>query len=265
MSNIRTDTDYMGAFYNMDNTISGHVVVPRAGGGTNSSEYELLTANSTYLMQGITPFQVLDMQDTASIVSNLKELDYHTIAMHPAFPENYVRNVQYPKMGFDEIYFLDSFTDKDYYGKRSHITDNCAYNNLIHWYENALSKEKPLFCYLLTIQNHGELDTNPSENDIVHVIDYNDNKAQAEKHHIFIDKQSGKDFDRPSYKKLVRRLKKDDAVYIDQLLILLSSIARPNPRLRVTACIVYCILSCSAGTFPIDIPSDGFYSFLQTF
>ena len=27
---------------------------------------------------------------------------------------------------------------------------------------------------------------------------------------IYIDKQSGKDFDRPQYKKLVRRLKKDD-------------------------------------------------------
>lgn len=181
VSNIKTDTDYMSSFYNMDNTISGHVIVPRVGGGTNSSEYELLTANSTYLIQGITPFQVLDMQDTASMVSNLKELDYHTIAMHPAFPENYVRNVQYPKMGFDEIYFLDNFTDKEYYGKRSHITDSSAYDNLIRWYEDALSEEKPIFCYLLTIQNHGDWDSNPSENDIVHVIDYDGNKAQEEK------------------------------------------------------------------------------------
>ena len=28
--------------------------------------------------------------------------------------------------------------------------------------------------------------------------------------HIFTDKQSGKDFDRPQYRRLVRRLKKDD-------------------------------------------------------
>lgn len=31
---------------------------------------------------------------------------------------------------------------------------------------------------------------------------------------IFMDKQSGKDFNRPQYKRLVRKLKKDDLLYI---------------------------------------------------
>lgn len=34
---------------------------------------------------------------------------------------------------------------------------------------------------------------------------------------IFIDKQSGKDFDRPRYKKLLRRMKKDDLLYIKSI------------------------------------------------
>ena len=34
---------------------------------------------------------------------------------------------------------------------------------------------------------------------------------------IYIDKQSGKDFDRPKYRKLVRRLKKDDLLYIQSI------------------------------------------------
>ena len=34
---------------------------------------------------------------------------------------------------------------------------------------------------------------------------------------LYIDKQSGKDFDRPQYKKLVRRLKKDDLLYIKSI------------------------------------------------
>ena len=34
---------------------------------------------------------------------------------------------------------------------------------------------------------------------------------------LFIDKQSGKDFQRPQYKKLVRRLKKDDLLYIKSI------------------------------------------------
>ena len=34
---------------------------------------------------------------------------------------------------------------------------------------------------------------------------------------IFMDKQSGKDFNRPQYKKLLRRLKKDDLLYIKSI------------------------------------------------
>ena len=34
---------------------------------------------------------------------------------------------------------------------------------------------------------------------------------------IYMDKQSGKDFDRPQYKKLVRRMKKDDLLYIKSI------------------------------------------------
>ncbi len=36
-------------------------------------------------------------------------------------------------------------------------------------------------------------------------------------HNIFADKQSGKDFDRPQYKKLLRKLKKDDLLYIKSI------------------------------------------------
>ena len=34
---------------------------------------------------------------------------------------------------------------------------------------------------------------------------------------IYVDKQSGKDFDRPMYRKLLRRLKKDDLLYIKSI------------------------------------------------
>ena len=34
---------------------------------------------------------------------------------------------------------------------------------------------------------------------------------------IFLNKQSGKDFERPQYKKLVRRMKKDDLLYIKSI------------------------------------------------
>ena len=39
-------------------------------------------------------------------------------------------------------------------------------------------------------------------------------KVGVPEDHIFIDKQSGKNFDRPNYKRLVRRLKEGDLLYI---------------------------------------------------
>jgi DNA invertase Pin-like site-specific DNA recombinase len=45
-------------------------------------------------------------------------------------------------------------------------------------------------------------------------------RAGVPRENIYIDKQSGKDFDRPQYKKLLRKLKKDDLLYtksIDRL------------------------------------------------
>lgn len=38
----------------------------------------------------------------------------------------------------------------------------------------------------------------------------------AEKH-LYLDKQSGKDFERPQYKNLIHRLKKDDLLYIKSI------------------------------------------------
>ncbi len=37
------------------------------------------------------------------------------------------------------------------------------------------------------------------------------------KKNIFMDKQSGKDFERPQYRKMVRRIKKDDLLYIKSI------------------------------------------------
>lgn len=43
------------------------------------------------------------------------------------------------------------------------------------------------------------------------------NELGIENKNIFIDKQSGKDFERPKYKKMVKKLKKDDLLYIKSI------------------------------------------------
>ena len=40
---------------------------------------------------------------------------------------------------------------------------------------------------------------------------------QIPEQNLYIDKQSGKNFDRPQYKKLVRKLKKDDILYVKSI------------------------------------------------
>jgi DNA invertase Pin-like site-specific DNA recombinase len=42
-------------------------------------------------------------------------------------------------------------------------------------------------------------------------------EAKVPKQNIYMDKQSGKDFDRPQYQKLLRKLKKDDLLYIKSI------------------------------------------------
>ena len=42
-------------------------------------------------------------------------------------------------------------------------------------------------------------------------------EMQVPEENIYIDKQSGKDFNRPQYKKLLRRVKQDDLIYIKSI------------------------------------------------
>lgn len=42
-------------------------------------------------------------------------------------------------------------------------------------------------------------------------------KLAISEKHIYVDKQSGKDFERPQYRKLVNKLKKDDLLYVKSI------------------------------------------------
>ncbi len=149
-----------------ENALRGYSMVPMVG--TNLSEYELLTGNSLQLMQGITPFNSLDLSGKESMVSVLKRIGYHTAAMHPAIATNYSRNIAYPAMGFDDILFIDDFKREELYGQRPHLTDSAAFLELIDQFEKN-KDNGPQFLYLLTIQNHGGWEVNPEELNTVSV------------------------------------------------------------------------------------------------
>lgn len=167
---IQTQEAYLGGIESLSNALRGNAIV-QSGGGTNVTEFELLTSNLQSLVDG-TPFNVLNMADTASLVSVLREQGYYTMASHPALGSNYNRTQGYAAMGFDEIHFGSDFQDMRGYGSRAFSTDESVYENLIRWYENAQTQDKPIFSYCLTLQNHGGWDQNSPEEDIVHLTDY---------------------------------------------------------------------------------------------
>lgn len=145
---------------NLPNSIYGHTISPHVGGGTNSSEYEMLSSNSLMLMPSITPFNWLNLHKANSLVSNLKDLGYATLAAHPYTNSNYRRDSAWLTLGFDETHFQDDFPTKETYGSRPYQTDSATYRDLEGLYE-AMPEDQPRFVFLVSIQSHGDYDMNP--------------------------------------------------------------------------------------------------------
>lgn len=167
--NFEADADPMAAFKEIDGAAYGHAVIANIGGGTNDSEFELLTSNSRYLLNSSAPFTFLSKEQLKnSIVRYLEEgFGYETSGMHCGTPGNYSRNIAYPYLGFDNIYLgEEAFKYKNSYGNRPWL-DADNYHDLTDHYEEG--GEGPRFMYLLTFQNHGGYEQNEASYDTVHV------------------------------------------------------------------------------------------------
>ena len=165
-TDIKADTDYLSRFYGLEGAVYGYAVSPMIGGGTNNTEYELLTSNSMYLLNADAPFNYLDLKKGENLIRFLDSIGYETCGMHCATPTNYSRDKAYPALGFDHVILGKSqFETLQYYGNRPWL-DADNYQDMIKTYECL--GEEPRFIYLLTYQNHGGYEQNPSEFDKVH-------------------------------------------------------------------------------------------------
>ncbi len=169
VADLNTDTEVMPYMSSMGNIIQRYVVVPDIAHGTNLSEYEALTGNSLQLMQGITPFQSLNMEGASSIVSCLEEQGYETAAFHSESRDTYNRIIAYPAMGFDRYYFIDDFDEWDYWEQRTeYVTDESNFKNMLEIYD-SMPEDTPRFLYDLTTQNHGDYLMNNYKLSTVHI------------------------------------------------------------------------------------------------
>ncbi len=165
---IENDVTPISYMRSLDNSLMGYAVVPNEGGGTNMSEYELLTSNSLALMQSnITPFYNLDFKNANSVVSLLKEQGYTTLGAHNCVGDSYNRISVYNELGFDEIYFEKDFEGLTGWGNRGIATDESSYDDILSWYDNM--GDEPRLVYFLTFQNHGSWDSNDYNQNPVHV------------------------------------------------------------------------------------------------
>ncbi len=137
-----------------ENTIYGKAISSVYGAKTPNSEWEFMTGNSmAWLPSGSVPYQQYLEEDNAySIVDTLKNQGYTCVAMHPYYDTGWSRNIVYPKLGFDEMYFLDDFDQTEL--MREYVSDETMFDRVIQRYEEGKGKEN-LFVMGITMQNHG--------------------------------------------------------------------------------------------------------------
>jgi phosphoglycerol transferase MdoB-like AlkP superfamily enzyme len=132
---------------------SGQILSPAFGGGTANVEFEALTGFTTsFLSEGILPYQDLVPNKTfiPTIVSDLENKGYRSLAIHPYNKIFYKRNLAYKTFGFDQ--FLDEETMNHTNRTRGGlITDESLTLEIL---DNITKQEKPLFVHAVSMQNH---------------------------------------------------------------------------------------------------------------
>ena len=151
-----TNEDYMPFIHSLqqgaENTRTGYLNVSVLGGNTANTEFEFLTGSTIgFLPQGSVAYQQYVQKEMPSLASYLKELDYHTVAIHPYYASGWDRDRVYPLLGFDEFLSQDDFRNPKRI--RNYISDESSFAKIIELYENKKEGE-PLFAFNVTMQNH---------------------------------------------------------------------------------------------------------------
>lgn len=148
-----------------DNVIKGNLYVSVRGGGTCNTEYEALTGNSLiFLPVGTYPFQLYIRKQENSIVNYFNKNGYSTVGLHLENPQNWNRKNVYPKLGFENFFSINDFTNLDYV--RNRVTDSSNYECLRSILDTSDTEKN--FIFNVTIQNHGGYS---ESNDLDNIVD----------------------------------------------------------------------------------------------
>lgn len=126
------------------------------GNNTVTSEMEFLTGTSSlFSTEGATIWRQYLSTDSWSIIKDLKEKGYETYGIHPSYSFNYNRLNAWTTLGFDNTTFIEDLkNNKNIIKYRDLVSDKSDYELIIDKYKECKKKNKPFFCYNVTMQNH---------------------------------------------------------------------------------------------------------------
>lgn len=155
LRSVKSDKDPTPVFNSLKETCStGLLTVPSIGAGTANTEFEVLTGmDRLYFGTGEYPYKtVLQDHTCESLCYVLRELGYHSHAVHNHYGTFYDRDLVYSHLGFD------TFTSLEYMGPTGKTPRGWALDEtLTDYVEQALdSTSGPDFVYTVTVQGHGK-------------------------------------------------------------------------------------------------------------
>ena len=155
--NIKEDVlqDYDGI--RAESFMCGKMKVPAWGANTIRTEFSFLTGIRPEDMKGhrFSPYQISSTSwKIVSFVNFLKSRGYHTVCIHPYHSGFYHRDVIFKKWQFDEFLDIRSFTKADKFGP--YVSDSAIADRMLELCDEWNGK-KPLFIFMITMENHGPL------------------------------------------------------------------------------------------------------------
>lgn len=136
----------------------GQLDVPAWGANTVRSEFAFLSglAPQDLGVHRFNPYRKFVSSSPETLASCLRELGYRTVCIHPYPASFYCRDTVYPKFGFDDFIDIAQFASAEregpYVGDRA--LGERVIKELERWRE---ASDKPLFVFVITMENHGPL------------------------------------------------------------------------------------------------------------
>ena len=163
---IKFSGDPLNHLRNLQNEHSyGQILSPSFTGATANVEFEALTGfTNLFIKEGVIPYQDFVSQKTfvPTIVSDLENKGYDTLAIHPFGKIFYKREYVYNTFGFNEFLHMDTVKYQET-SLGGYISDESLSLEIL---DNLKNAERPLFIHAVSMQNHIPYNLAEKENKI---------------------------------------------------------------------------------------------------